>query len=325
MKPFQLLIGLGVTGLGIASGILIALPAARRRIASAMAGSFSLPERQLNPLSWIQVLPDGRIRLLVPKAEMGQGAHTGLAQIVAEELEVSLERIEVVHASTNQGENKYRGTFGSASIHELYQPLRRAAASMREMLRAEASVRLGVPPERLVARKGRFEIIGSPTDGISYGALMDNNTRWRVPKDAVALKSPAQFKVIGQALPRVDGPAKVTGRAVFGQDARLEGLLYGAVARPPTIGAAMLSAQPGDAPSMPGVVKVVIEDGFAGVVAKTSDEARAARDALEVTWTKGRLWQQSDLEELVTVGESGGVNIQRKGKARAILARRSPK
>ena len=321
MKLWHFLIGLGVTGIGVALGILVALPALRRRIAAAMAGSFSLPEKQLNPLSWIQVLPDDRIRLLVPKAEMGQGVHTGLAQIAAEELEVPLDRVEVTHASTHQGENKYRGTFGSASIHDLYDPLRRAAATMREMLRAEASLRLGVPPEKLVARGGRFEIIGSSKSGISYGALVDKHTRWQVPKEPVALKSPDQFKVIGQPMPRVDGRAKVTGRAIYGQDARVEGMLYGAVVRPPTIGAVMLSAQPGKAPSMPGVVKVVIEDGFAGVVARTSDQARAARDAMEVTWNKGRLWQQSDLEELMTVGGSHGVNVQRQGDARSILAR----
>src|SRR5919206_5217416 len=117
MKLRHLLIGLGVTGTTGAMGILVALPALRRRLASRMAGGLSLPERHLKPLSWIEVLPDDRIRLLVPKAEMGQGIHTGLAQIAAEELEIPLDRIEVTHASTHQAENKYRGTFGSASTH----------------------------------------------------------------------------------------------------------------------------------------------------------------------------------------------------------------
>lgn len=320
MKLWHLLIGLVVAGISVAMGILVALPAMRRRIAAVMAGSFSLPGKPLNALSWIQVLPDDRIRLLVPKAEMGQGAHTGLAQIAAEELEVPLDRVEVTHASTRQGENTYRGTFGSASIHDLYDPLRRAAATMREMLRAQASLRLGVPSENLVARDGRFEISGSSKSGISYGALVDKKTRWQAPKEPVTLKSPDQFKVIGQPMPRVDGGAKVTGQAIFGLDARVEGVLYGAVVRPPTIEAVMLSAQPGKAPSMPGVVKVVIEDGFAGVVARTSNQARVARDALDVTWNKGCLWQQSDLEALVTVGGSHGVTIQREGDARALLA-----
>src|SRR5919199_5744287 len=202
MKLRHVVIGLSMIGSGIAMGILVALPAIRRRIASTMAGGVSFPEKQLNPRSWIEVLPDDRIRLLVPKAEMGQGIHTGLAQIVAEELEVPLDRVEVTHASTHQAENKYRGTVGSASIHSLYDPLRQAAATMREMLRAEAARRLGVPAEKLVARDGRFEIIGSSKSGISYSALVDENTRWQVPKEPVALKSPDRFKVIGQPMPR---------------------------------------------------------------------------------------------------------------------------
>src|SRR5918998_6383163 len=193
MKLRHVVIGLSVTGSGVAMAILVALPALRRKLASTMAGGLSLPERRLDPVSWIQVLPDNRIRLLVPKAEMGQGTHTGLAQIAAEELEVSLDRVEVTHASTHQGENKYRGTFGSASIHTLYDPLRRAAATLREMLRAEASQRLGVPPQDLVARDGRFENVDG-SKSISYGALVSKQTRWQMPKEPVALKSPDQFK-----------------------------------------------------------------------------------------------------------------------------------
>jgi isoquinoline 1-oxidoreductase beta subunit len=91
MQLWYLFIGLGAAGVAIALVILVALPAMRRRLASVMAGSFSLPSKPLNAPSWIQVLPDKRIRLLVPKAEMGQGTHTGLAQIAAEELEIPLE------------------------------------------------------------------------------------------------------------------------------------------------------------------------------------------------------------------------------------------
>ena len=295
------------------------LPAARRRITSFMAGNLSVPDWPLNPLSWIEVLPDNRIRLYVPKAEMGQGAHTGLAQLVAEELEVPWDRLEVVHASTRQAENKHRGTFGSISIASLYRPMRRAAATMREMLRTEASARLGVAPEQLVARDGRFELIGDSSRAISYSELVQGNPKWQKPRTPVALKSPEQFKVIGRSLPRVDAPAKVTGRAVYGQDARVEKVLYGALVRPPTVEARMLSARAGKAQSMPGVVKVVIEKDFAGVVAKSQAQARAARDAIEVTWDTGRLWQQSDLEALVTVGETHGVNILRKRPARSTL------
>ncbi len=319
----RLWISLGAVSAVVILGVRFGLPAARRWIAATMAGEFSLPQRPLNPLLWIEVLPDNRIRLYVPKAEMGQGAHTGLAQIAAEELEVSWDCLEVVHASTRQGENKYRGTFGSQSIASLYGPMRRAAATIRELLRAEASVRLGVASEQLVARDGRFELASDPSCVITYGELVRGNPKWQqrqLPREPVALKNPDQFKVIGRSLPRVDARAKVTGRAIYGQDARVEGMLHGAVVRPPTIEARMLSARAGRAGSMPGVVKVVIEDGFAGVVARTRAQARAARDAIEVTWDKGRLWQQADLEALVTAGGPHGVNVQRKGHVRSLLA-----
>ena len=311
---------LGVVVVAVILGVWFGLPAARRRIAVTMAGSFSIPERPLNTLSWIEVLPDNRIRLYVPKAERGQGTHTGLAQIAAEELEVPLDRLEVVHASTRQAENKSRGTSGSTSISSLYGPMRQAAATMREMLRTEASARFGVTPEQLVARDGRFELASDPKRAIPYSELVQGNPKWQLSRTPVALKSPDQFKLIGRSLPRLDAPAKVTGRAIYGQDARLEGVLHGAVVRPPTIEAKMISARAGKAETMPGVVKVVIEKDFVGVVARSRTQARAARDAIEVTWDPGRLWQQADLETLVTVGGPHGVNIKRQGRANAILS-----
>ena len=150
------LIGMGVTGTAFALGVPVGLPLLRRKAMQVMSTGAGFRGPALSPLLWIELLPDGRVRLLLPKAEMGQGTHTGLAQLAAEELEVAWEKLEVVHATTHQAEDKYRGTFGSMSIATLYDPLRQAAATMREMLRAQASVRLQEPPERRVARDGAF-------------------------------------------------------------------------------------------------------------------------------------------------------------------------
>ena len=114
-------------------------------------------------------------------------------------------------------------------------------------------------------------------------------------------------------MPRIDAPSKIRGKTLFVDDIRVEGMLYGAVVRPPTLEARMLSVQSGRAAGMPGVVKVVIEDGFAGVVAKSRSQAAVARDALEVTWDKGHLWQQPELEKIVTAGGPGGVTIRERG------------
>ena len=318
-------IGMAATGAALALGIPLGLPALRRTAAGLTegdAGGFA--SGTLDPLLWFEVYPDGRVLVFVPKAEMGQGIHTALAQIAAEELEIAWQQLEVRHASTSQADDSFRGTSGSMSVTTLYDPLRQAAATLREMLRAEAARRLNQPADALVARDGGFEVSGAPETWVSYGDLVSGAVEWQVPDQEVALKSPGEYKFIGHSLPRVDLPAKITGEAIFGYDARVDGVLYGSVVHRPTIEARMLSARPGEAAEMPGVVKVVIEDGFAGVVAKSRPQAWAARNALEVEWDEGHLWQQEELEELVTIGGRGGVNIQREGDAPSRLKQGTP-
>jgi isoquinoline 1-oxidoreductase beta subunit len=313
------LIGMAITGTAFALGIPIGLPIGRQKLAELIATDMEMPGREMNPLLWLEILPDNRIRLLVPKAELGQGTHTSLAQIAAEELEIGWENLEVIHASSTQAEDLYRGTFGSLSIMTLYRPVRKAAATMREMLRIQAAIRLKQPAEKLVARDSGFEIEGDAKTRISYGALVAGTVHWQVPKKPVPLKDPRTFKFIGKPMARIDLPEKVTGKTLFGSDIRFDGMLYGAVVHPPTIGAKMLSALPNPATDMPGVVKVVIEDGFAGVVARSRGQASAARDAMEIKWDQGHLWQQAELEKMTAVGGPGGAVIQNQGNALDVL------
>jgi isoquinoline 1-oxidoreductase beta subunit len=273
---------------------------------------------------WIKVFPDNRVLLYVPKAEMGQGIHTALGQIAAEELEVPWEQLEIVHASTSQADDNFRGTSGSLSVTTMYDPLRQGAALLRETLRNEAARVLNQPAANLLARDGAFEIQGNGARRITYGELVAGAGAWQVPEEPVPLKPRSEYRFIGQAFPRVDLPAKITGDAVFGYDARAEGMLYGAAAYPPTIEGRMVSAQPGRAEGMPGVVEIVIDEGFAGVVAESRMQALAARDALDVEWDEGRLWQQSELEELVSIGGRGKVNIQREGNTGPVIDGGSP-
>lgn len=317
------LVGMAATGTALTLGIPLGLPVLRRTIAQLMEGDVTMPT-SVDPLVWFEISADEGVRLFVTKAEMGQGIHTALAQIAAEELEVPWERLEVIHASTSRMDDGMRMTNGSLSVRSLYDPLRRGAATLREMLRHQAASYLNLPSERLVARDGGFELAGDPGTRVSYGTLVARGVDWQVPAEEVPLKPAGEFKVIGRALPRVDARRKVTGKAIYGYDARVEGMLYGAIARPPTLGARMLSARPGAAAGMPGVVQVVIEDGFAGVVARSRIQAAAARDALEIEWDPGRLWQQADLDEIVTAGGPGGVNIQLQGNASSVLARGTP-
>jgi len=319
------LIGMAATGAALALGIPLGLPQLRRTAAGLTegdAGGFA--SGTIEPLTWFEVYPDGRVLVYLPKAEMGQGIHTALAQIAAEELEVDWEQLEVRHASTGQADENFRGTSGSMSVATLYDPLRQAAATLREMLRFEAARVLNQPAQQLVAQGGAFHLEGDPATRVSYGELVAGGPDWQVPEEDVPLKAPGAYRFIGQPLPRVDLPAKITGQAVFGYDARAEGMLFGAAAHPPTIEAKMRSAKAGQAENMPGVVKVVIEDGFAGVVAASRLQAMAARNALDIDWDEGHLWQQQELEDLVTVGGRGGVSIQRQGNAPSVLGRGAP-
>ena len=316
------LIGLGVTGVGLAVGIPLGLPELRLRIANQMDGG---PPGGVSsePFAWFEVVPEDRVRLFVPKVEMGQGVHTALAQIAADELEVSWEKLEVVQGTSHRGPDEGMGTVGSFSVASLYTPLREGAALLREMLKAQAAVHLNHDVEALVARDGGFEVKDQPEQRVTYGALVAEDVNWQEPEGEVPLKATSGFRYIGQPTPRVDVPAKVMGTAIYGYDMRVEGMCYGAVVRPPTIEARMISARPGGAEAMPGVVKVVIEDGFAGVVARSRAEAAAARDALEVEWEEGRRWQQEEIEALVTVGTVDGNTIQREGDAADVLKRQT--
>lgn len=311
----------GVTGTALALGIPFGVPALRKKIHGGMAEGSGPPAPPLTPAAWIEVLSSGRIRLMLPKAEMGQGSHTGLAQLVAEELSVSLDALDVHHASTHEAEPKYRGTFGSMSIATMYTPLRTAAATIREMLKLEAARQLRVGADRLSARDGGFFATGDQNNiHITYAQIVGHGgITWQHPTD-VTLKSRASFSVIGRPLPRLEGRAKVTGSATFGADARVEGMLHGAVLRRPTFEAKRLSVSGEKAAAMPGVVKVVIEGDLAGVVAKTREQAIEARDALEAKWDLGHPWQQHELVELASATGPHGATIQKEGDPTGPLA-----
>jgi isoquinoline 1-oxidoreductase beta subunit len=210
------------------------------------------------------------------------------------------------------------GTGASNSVSTLYQPLREAAATFREMLRTEAASQKGVSPKDLKTQNGQFTVIESG-ETISYGETVKNVVTWEIPETIPPLKPVQEFRFIGQSIPRVDIRDKVLGKAVFGYDHRLAGMLYGAVARPPNIGSTLKSAQPGDANERPGVVKVVIEDGFAGVVAETRESAYSAVNALSLDWETKNVWQQADIEAMVMVGQGKGVEIQKVGDLKRAL------
>ncbi len=316
------LIGLGVTGGLLALGITAGVPYARLQIAGMLDGAegqpSSFPE---DPWAWFEVLPDSRIRLYLSKVEMGQGVHTSIAQVAADELDIAWEDMDVAMATTARDLGNAI-TSGSSSVSGTFIPLRQAAATLMEMLRQEAAVQLGVAPMALAVAGRGFAVHGDPAQRRDFADIVSAKTDdWEAPEVAPALKDPGQFKYIGQPMARRDFEAKLTGRAVYGYDARLDGMKYGAVARPPTLNAKLKSASPGSAGEMPGVQKVVIADDFAGVVADTRTQAQAAAAQLQVEWDPGHPWQQAELEAMVTVGNGSAVTIQSEGDTGGSLRR----
>ena len=251
---------------------------------------------------------------------MGQGVHTGLAQIAAEELEIDLEQIRVHHAATDRLVDPV-ATSASNTISGLYVPLLEVAATLRELLRAEAALQLNTQPENLNLENGVFRLKSDPSQQRTYGDLFTSAGEWEIPESPPALKPPSQYRTIGQPLPRVDLPAKITGQAIYGFDVRVPGMLYGAVARPETIDGKLRSAAPGQAESQPGVVHVVADDDFAGVVAELREQAYTALSQMQLEWDVGRLWQQQEIEAMVMVGKGQGVVIQKEGNLDQALAR----
>jgi isoquinoline 1-oxidoreductase subunit beta len=308
------LILLGGTAAGLYLGVRLAAPTLRLRLSEWLEDSGGPPLRiEGPPDAWFEIQPDNRVRLYLPKSEMGQGIHTALAQIAAEELNLSWDQLEVTHAGTGQGLDDPVGTSASNSVSSLYQPLRETSATLRELLMAEAARQFKAQHTDLVMENGTIRLKGDARQSLTYGQLFQFAGSWELPENPPTLKPESEFRLIGSSLPRVDLPDKVTGKAVYGFDVRRPNMLFGAVARPRTIEGKLRSASTGDAEKQPGVIKVVIEDTFAGVVAETRVQAVQALDHLALEWEEGKLWQQADIDALTTVGNGEGVIIQKEG------------
>lgn len=268
-----------------------------------------------NPLMWFEISNDNKVVLHSPKVEMGQGSFTSMVQMAAEELEMDISQISIVHAETSTGNIDGMSTGGSTTIAGFWQPLRELSATMREMLKAEGAKKLGVELSSVTASKGTITGGGKT---LSYGEIVDGVTDWEIP-ETPALKDPKDFKFIGKPVPRVDLEDKVYGTPMFGMDASMPDMLYGAVVRPDRIGAKYNGADVSQAEGMPGVVKIVQEADFVGVVAASLVEAENAKKAIKVDWQVDRNWQTSDIEAAIQVGKGDKMIIQKSGDAESAL------
>ncbi|MDX2088862.1 MAG: xanthine dehydrogenase family protein molybdopterin-binding subunit [Kofleriaceae bacterium] len=316
--------------LGVATGGALAIGLELGGCAFAPVGSgmrrHHAATGELRVAAWLRLLPDDQIVLALDRVEMGQGTTTGHAMLVAEELEVAPTRIRVEHAPSDRafGNPKLAGfqiTGGSTSTQGAWGPLRRAGAAARELLRRGAATTWGVPLAECHAADG--EIHHAPSGRRArYGELLAAAAAHEV--DDVPLKPRSQFRWIGTAVDRLDARDKIDGRAIYGLDVRLPGMLTAVIVRAPVPGAKVQGFDATRARARPGVVAVFEVSTGIAVVARGYWAARTAAADVEVRWDEPPLarWSSPAIErELERMTRTEGRAARSDGNAARALGR----
>ncbi len=232
--------------------------------------------RQLR--AWIRILSaEKSVQLLVGKVELGQGILTAVVQLCADELDVDISRVQLVSGDTALVPNE-GVTAGSFSMPNCASAVRQASAEVRAILLELAATRLGQGAGDLKVADGVIK--GSGSAQVSYWDLVLGQALEREANGVAKPKPVSEHRYIGRSVPRLDIPAKMLGQAIFVQELRPKGMVFGQVVRPPSYGASLLAVDLGPVERMPGVVKVVKNGSFLGVVAKREAQAQAAAQAL---------------------------------------------
>jgi len=231
--------------------------------------------------AWIHIGEEGRVTIYTGKAEVGQNIRTSLAQVVAEELQVPMDRIEMILGDTDLTPYD-RGTFGSRSTPYMGPQLRKAAATARELLLDMAAKEWKVDRSNLLMENGNVKNL-STKQSINIGKLTKGKQLVHGVRDNIALTSPREWKVAGTSVPKVNGEAFLRGAHKYVSDMKLPGMLYGKVLRPPSYGASLVSVDLSGAKKMKDVI--VVQDGeFIGVAAPDSYTANEAIAAIRAEW-----------------------------------------
>lgn len=307
-------------GLAAGAGLTVAiyLPGCSR-----MADQVAAPT-PFKPNAWLRVGTDGSVIVVVDKSEMGQGVLTSMPQMLVEELDADWSKVRVEQAPAG---DEYanpafgiQGTGGSTSVRAMMQPLREAGAKARHMLIAAAAQDWGVDAAALSTENGYVLETGTRRR-ISYGDLAEKAAAMPVP-ETVTLKNPKDFKLIGKSIPRLDLDDKVTGRAGFGIDAQVPGMLVAVVARCPTFGGKVTGYDEQAALAVPGVRHVVPIASGVAVVADGYWPAKKGRDALNATFDRGAMAGTSSSSisaRFRALGARRGVEARNEGDAARAL------
>lgn len=273
------------------------------------------------PNVWLRIDADGTITVKVGKSEMGQGVRTALPMILAEELDAPLESIRIEQASPG-AEFTRLGTGGSGSIMGMYDPLRMAGATAKQLLVAAAAAKWGVEAASLTTRDGAVHHAASNRRA-TYGELASAAATAAV-QHAAELKPRSAFKLIGQPKKRIDGPDIVTGRARYGLDVRVPGMLFAVVARSPKLGAKVLSFDATKAKAAEGVRHVVQIPTGVAVVADNTWAAIRGRELLAIEWGESphaTFDSREHIKALERAVEQPALNIRKDGEGRAAFGK----
>ena len=290
------------------------------------------PGSLFTPNAFLRIGADGSVTVIAKHVEMGQGAYTGIATIVAEELDADWSRVRVESAPADAKRyanftfGTMQGTGGSSAMANSWTQLREAGGKARAMLLSAAANKWHVPVAELTVEKGIVYHAGSKRQA-TFGSLVATAATLPVP-EKVALKDPKDFKLIGRPVPRVDVPAKVDGSAQFTLDVVLPGMLVALLKRPPLFGATVKSFDISAANAIPGVVKVVQVPRGVAVIAKSFWAAKQGRDALRVEWDDTNAEKRSSaalMDEYRRLADQPAASARRQGDAAQAIRNASHK
>jgi isoquinoline 1-oxidoreductase len=257
--------------------------------------------------AYLRIGEDGRVSCFTGKIEMGQGIHTSLGQMLAEELDVPLDSVDMVMGDTALCPYD-SGTFGSRSTKYFGPPLRQAAAEARVVLMQLAAESLGVPAERLAIREGTVLVKDDPLKSITYARLVRGKTIERHLEKKPPIKHHTSHTISGKSTNRRDGRAKVTGDAKFAGDIRLPGMLYARILRPPAHGAELQSVDTSEAENIPGV-RIIRAEGMVAALHELPDMADRAAGLIQARFSpsESRLDNGNIFEHLKSSATEGSV------------------
>lgn len=281
---------------GAALTIAVALPGCSKSPNAESVATDSISSILFEPNAFVRIGADNSVMIVAKHLEMGQGVYTGLATIVAEELDADWGQIKVEAAPAdakrynNLDWGPYQGTGGSSAIKNSFDQLREAGAAARAMLVQAAANAWNVPVGEISVSGG----IISHSNGkqATFGEMAEAAAKLEVPK-ALTLKDPKDFKLIGKQAPRKDSKSKTNGTAVFTQDIQLDNMLVAVVAHPPKFGATVKSVDDKAARAVKGVINVVNIPTGVAVVSDNYWTAKKGRDALKIEWDETNAYQAS--------------------------------